>query len=141
MPMKKTVGAIVAALVTIVLGRYLIHGLWLASDYQAGVGTWRTPEAMMHRMYLLQLSALCIAIAAVLIYVRGVEPKPWPGQGIRFGILLALLTAIPNSLVQYSVYPVHHIVALKWIVGEGLLAIVVGLVIAAICQPTKPVSA
>jgi hypothetical protein len=141
MPMKKTIGAIVAAILTIVLGRYIIHGLWLASDYRAGVGTWRTPEAMMHRVYLLQLSALCIAIAAVLTYVRGVELKPWPGQGIRFGILLALLTAIPNSLVQYSVYPIHHIVALKWIIGESLLAIVLGLVIAAICQPTKAAGA
>lgn len=135
MPMKKIIGAIVLSFVVISVGQYLIHNVWLHSDYMASKDVWRTPEAMQARIWAFPLSALSIAVAAVLIYVRGVEAKPWAGQGIHFGVLVGLLTALPQSLVEYAVYPIHHQLALKWIVGEGLLAIVLGLVIAAICRP------
>lgn len=136
MPMKKIIGAIVASFVVIAVGRYWIHNVWLYSDYQASSDVWRTPEAMMHRVWTFPIATLSIAVGAVLIYIRGVEAKPWVGQGVRFGILLAMVTALPQSLVQYAVYPIHYQLALKWILGEGLLALVAGLVIAAICQPT-----
>jgi hypothetical protein len=74
-------------------------------------------------------------IAAVLIYVRGVEMKPWVGQGIRFGILLAFIGTVYNSLALYAVLPIPHMLALKWMIGEGLLAILLGLLIAVIVQP------
>jgi hypothetical protein len=44
---------------------------------------------------------------------------------------------IPNSLVQYFVYPLPHQLVLKWIIAGGLLTIIVGLAIAAICQPKQ----
>jgi hypothetical protein len=72
--------------------------------------------------------------AAVLIYVRGVEPKPWLGQGLRFGVLVALLTAVPQSLVEYFTYPVPPTLAVQWIIGEGLLAVLLGIVVAAVCR-------
>jgi hypothetical protein len=83
------------------------------------------------------IANLIFSIGAVLIYVRGVEPKPWAGQGIRYGILLVLVTVIPNSLVEYVVYPLRHELVLKWIIGGSLLTIIVGLAIAAICQPKQ----
>jgi hypothetical protein len=95
---------------------------------------WRTPDAMMHRYWALYLSDFLIALGAALIYVRGVEAKPWMGQGIRFGILLALVAPFPQSLVEYAIYPIPHMLAVKWMIGEGLLMIIFGLVVAAICQ-------
>ena len=91
----------------------------------------------MHRVWILYLADFLIALGAVLIYARGVEAKPWAGQGIRFGILLAMVTAIPQSLTEYVIYPIHHELALHWIIGEGVLMVLLGLVIAAICQPAK----
>ena len=92
---------------------------------------------MLHRVLHIYVANLIFSIGAVLIYVRGVEAKPWIGQGVRFGILLALVSVIPNSLVQYFVYPLPHELVLRWMIGGGLLSIVVGLVIAAICQPKQ----
>jgi hypothetical protein len=69
--------------------------------------------------------------------VRGVEARQWIGQGVRFGILMALVTVIPNSLVQYVVYPLPHELVLKWMIGGGLLTLIVALVIAAICPPKQ----
>src|SRR5216684_4993694 len=140
MPMKKTIGAIVAGFVLLFAGRYLLHSVLLKSAYMQSSDVWRTPEAMMHRMWAAQLANFIFAVAAVLIYVRGIEQKPWLGQGIRFGVLLALATAVPQSLIEYFVYPIHHELALHWIIGEGGLAVLLGVLIAAICQP-KPAGA
>ncbi len=133
--MKKTVGAILAAFLVMAAGRYLIHGVWLAGEYAGYSSVWRTQAAMMQRLWIAQLANLIFSAAAVLVYIRGVEKKPWVGQGFRFGILLALVTAIPQSLVEYFTYPIPHVLALQWIVGEGGLAVGLGLVVAAICRP------
>ncbi len=136
MAMKKTIGAIVAGFVLLVAGRYLIHSVLLASTYRESDGLWRAEPDMMHRLWIMHVANLLFAVAAVLIYNRGIEPKPWLGQGIRFGILLALATAVPQSLIEYVVYPIHHQLALHWIIGEGGLAVLLGVLIAAICRPS-----
>jgi hypothetical protein len=137
MPMRKIIAAMVLSFIVLMAGRYLIHEVWLSSDYRASSDVFRIPQEVMRRFWIFPLSALSMAVAAVLIYVRGVEAKPWLGQGIRFGILIALLTALPQSLAEYAVYAIHHQLAVKWIFGEGLLTVVLGLVIAAICQPAR----
>jgi antibiotic biosynthesis monooxygenase (ABM) superfamily enzyme len=90
---------------------------------------------MLTHLWAAYVANLILAAAAVLIYTRGVESKPWLGQGIRFGILLALVTAVPQSLVQWVVLPVSYRLAAQWIVGEGLLAVLVGILVAAVCRP------
>jgi hypothetical protein len=92
---------------------------------------------MLHRLWVIHLANLILAAAVVLIYVHGVEPKPWLGQGIRFGILLALATAVPQALVEYFTYPIPSTLMVQWIVGEGVLAVLLGVLTAAICRP-KP---
>jgi hypothetical protein len=96
MAMKKTIGAIVASFILLSVGGYLIHSVWLAQDYVQHSDLWRTQDAMMHRLWSIYIANLIFSIGAVLIYVRGVEAKPWAGQGIRFGILLVLVTEFPN---------------------------------------------
>ena len=56
------------------------------------------------------------------------------GQGIRFGILLALVTAVPQSMVEFFTYPIPAALAVDWIIGEGLLAVLLGVIVAAICR-------
>jgi hypothetical protein len=131
---KRMVQAAVAGFVLLGLGRYLIHGLWLIGVYAENASLWRTQDAMAHLRWAVQLANAFLAAAAVLIYVRGVEAKPWLGQGIRFGVLLVLVTAVPQSLVEYYTYPVSLTLAMQWILGEGLLAVLLGVVIAAICR-------
>jgi hypothetical protein len=126
--------AILAGFLVLGLGRYLIHGVWLAGAYAENASLWRTQSAMAHLRWVIQLANLILASAAVLIYVRGVEPKPWLGQGLRFGVLVALFTAVPQSLVEYFTYPVPPTLAVQWIIGEGLLAVLLGIVVAAVCR-------
>lgn len=134
MDMKRTIGAIAAGFLIQFGGSFLIHGVLLKQDYIDTSSLWRTQEAMNARMWAMLLGVLIYAVGAVLIYIRGVESKPWIGQGIRFGILLALVTTVCNSLISWVTMPMPHMLAVKWIIGEGLLCVVFGLVVAAICQ-------
>jgi len=135
-PAKRIVVAIVAGFVLVGAGRYLIHSVWLASAYAQDSGLWRTQAAMLHRVWVVQLAGFLFAAAATLIYVRGIEAKPWFGQGVRFGILLAFATAIPQSMVEYFTYPIPHTMMIQWIIGEGGLALLLGILVSAICRPT-----
>ena len=135
MTTKRTLLAILAGFNLLVAGRYLIHSVWLAGPYAENATLWRTQSAMLHRLWVIHLANLIFAAAAVLIYVRGIEPKPWLGQGIRFGVLLALITAVPQSMVEFFTYPIPAALAVDWIIGEGLLALLLGVVVAAICRP------
>jgi hypothetical protein len=135
MTMKRIIAAMAACFVLLSAGRYLIHNVWLADDYLETISVWRPQDSMLSHLWILYVANLVLAVAAVLIYVRGVEPKPWLGQGLRFGILLALVTAVPQSLVEFVVYPIPHMLAIRWIIGEGALAVLLGALAAAICKP------
>ena len=134
MTTKSEVWAIVAGFVLLGVGRYLIHGLWLIDTYRQNATLWRPESAMVHMVWAVQVANLLLAVAGVLMYVRGVESKPWLGQGLRFGILLALASTVPQSLLKYYTYPVSTTLMLQWVVGEGLLVVLLGVVIAAICR-------
>jgi hypothetical protein len=131
---KRSVLAILAGFVLLAGGRYLIHSVWLAGPYAENATLWRTQSAMLHRLWVIHLANLILAAGTVLIYVRGVEAKPWLGQGIRFGTVLALVTAVPQSMVEFFTYPIPAALAVDWIIGEGLLAVLLGVVVAAICR-------
>ncbi len=96
---------------------------------------WRSPAEINHRVWAMMIANVIYAVAVVLIYVRGVEHKPWVGQGIRFGILLALVTTVYGSVASWVTVPVPHSLLVKWIVGEGGLCILLGLLVAAITRP------
>lgn len=134
MGIKRIVSAIVACFVLLSAGRYLIHGVWLADAYLETIAVWRVQEGAFGHLGFLYIANLIEAAAAVLIYVRGVEARLWLGQGLRFGILLALVAAVPQSIIAWVVLPVPYRLAAQWIVGEGVLAILVGVLAAAICR-------
>jgi len=133
--MKKTIGAIVAGFVVQLGGLFVIHSVLLKPDYVNTASLWRAYEAQTARFWAMLLAVLIYVVGAVLIYVRGAESKPWIGQGIRFGILMALVSVVYGALSGWVILPIPHMLAVKWMVYEGLLSVVFGLVVAAICQP------
>ena len=135
MDMKKTVGAIIAGYIFQFGTSYLIHEVILKSSYMDTAALWRTEDAMSHRLWIMLLAQFIFTVAAVLIYQRGVEKKSPVGQGIRFGILLAMVSVVPGSMINYVVTPVPHTLALHWILSEGVQCVLLALLIAFICQP------
>jgi hypothetical protein len=119
-------------------GSFLVHGLLLHDDYVKLTNLFR-PEADSQQYFALMLLAhVILAGAFVWIYSRGVEAAPWPAQGIRFGVAVALLTIVPTYLIYYAVQPMPGSVVVKQIVFDGILMLVLGLVVAAIYrQPAR----
>ena len=126
--------AVVAGFLVQLVGLLLVHSVWLKQDYVNTAANWRTPEAQTARIWAMLLAILIYVVGAVLIYMQGVEQKSWIGQGVRFGILLALVSVVYGSLSGWVIMPVPHMLVVKWLVGESLLCVLFGLVVAGICQ-------
>ena len=112
-------------------GSYVVHGVLLHDDYAKLTNLFRSEGESQQYFMLLLLAHVILSGALVWIYSRGVEAAPWPAQGIRFGVAVALLTVVPTYLIYYAVQPMPGSVVAKQIVFDGILTLVLGLVVAA----------
>ncbi|MDX1516890.1 MAG: hypothetical protein R3288_08630 [Woeseiaceae bacterium] len=127
---KKFVIAWVVLFVVWMAGSFLVHGLWLGETYKSMTALYR-PEADQQATFPFMLLAhVMLAGGFIWIYRRGREHKPWLGQGIRFGIIIALFAAIPTYLIYYAVQPLGAGLVVRQIVGDTLLLLVLGALVA-----------
>lgn len=130
--MKKLVLAFVATFILLMATNYLIHSVWLMPDYDAIPLSHRNPAGIERRFWSIVLGQIFFSMMFAYIYTRGRENKSWVEQGIRYGILVAMLTVIPTSLTEYAVYIVPYMLVIKWMVAGGIQLVLAGLVVAAI---------
>ncbi len=135
--MKKLVAATVAAYVVLMGTSYLVNQVLLMPDYDAIPLSHRSNADIMHRFWAMAIGQLFFSAMFAYIYTRGAENKPWVSQGIKYGILMTFLTAIPVSLTEYAVYFIPHMLAVKWMCFGAIQMILLGLVVAGICQEKK----
>ena len=126
---KKLIIAWIVIFVAWFLGSFVVHGVLLNADYTRLSGTlFRTPADSQHYFPLMILAHLMLSGAFAWIYARGVEPKPWLGQGVRFGIAVAFLTTIPTYLIYFVVQPMPAETVVKQILFDGALMVILGVV-------------
>ncbi len=122
---------LIAWLVMFVLymaGGIVVHGIILEADY-AATGLMR-PEAEAEKlMPLMILAHVSMAGAFTWIYARGVENKPWLGQGLRYGLAVAFLFA-PIYVIYHVVQPTPGDLAVKQIVLDTIMTLVLGTAVA-----------
>lgn len=127
---RKMIVAWVVIFVAWFIGSFIVHGVLLRSDYLQLTNLFRT-EADEHQHFPLMILAHVIMSGAfVWIYARGVEAKPWMAQGVRFGIVVALLTIVPTYIIYYVVQPMPGAVVVKQIVFDGVLMLILGTIVA-----------
>ncbi len=114
------------------VGSFVVHGLLLGGDYAALQGTlFRTPEDSEKYFPVMLLAHVLLAGAFVWIYARGREAgKPWMGQGLRFGLAIALLTVVPTYMIYYAVQPTPGMLTVKQAVFDGVLVLLLGAIVA-----------
>ena len=117
----------VVAFVVSMLGGFVIHGALLGAEYQKLTGLFRSETDAQAYFPWMILAHIILAGAFVWIYGRGIEPKPWLGQGVRYGIAVACLTAIPMYLIYYAVQPMPGAIVVKQIVSDAILWVIVGI--------------
>ncbi len=132
---RKFIISTVVAFVVLVVGGFLVHGLWLGPTYETmtNMRPAAEQEALMHFMLI---AHLLMAAAFVWVYQRGNEDKPWVQQGIRFGIAIALLSSIPFFMIYYTVQQTPAALAINQSIGDTVVLIVVGLVTAFLNKKT-----
>lgn len=114
------------------LGDFAIHGVLLAGDYAPLAGKlYRTPEDSGRYFPLMLLAHVLMAVALTWIYAQGRDTaKPWLGQGVRFGIVIALLTSVPTYAIYFVVQPTPGALAVKQMVLSGALDVLLGIIVA-----------
>lgn len=120
------------------LGSFVVHGLLLRSDYMQLANLFRTQGDEQQYFPLMILAHVILSGALVWIYARGAEAKPWMAQGVRFGVAVALLTAVPTYMIYFVVQPMPAEVVIKQIVYDGVLMIVLGMIVAWLYRNTTP---
>lgn len=133
MNMKRLVLTIIVIFVLANLTGFFIHAVWLRQDYMVIAQHYR-PEGT-EKFPFIVLAYLSFAIGSVVVYARGVENKPWLGQGVRFGILMWLILTIPSFFIAYAVQPVPTILLLKQVICEGVDKIFLGIITALLYRP------
>jgi hypothetical protein len=109
------------------LGSFIVHGHLLADDYAAIAKLFRPPaEAQRHFPWMIAAHAI-LSGAFVWIYSRGIDAGPWLPQGIRFGVAVALLTAVPTYMIDYVVQPMPGSIAFKQALLDGVLVVLLGV--------------
>jgi hypothetical protein len=92
---------------------FLLHGLVLHADYAQLPNLMRTEADSQKYFHWMLLAHVFFALAFVWIYQRGREAKPWLGQGIRFGLAVAILAVVPGYLIYYVVQPLPGLLIVK----------------------------
>ncbi len=127
---KRFLTAWIVLFIAWMAGSFVVHGMLLNDDYLTVPNLFR-PEAEAQQYFPLMLLAhVILAGAFVWIYSRGVEDAPWTGQGVRFGLAVALLTIVPTYIIYHVVQPMPGNIAVKQIVFDGILLLALGLLVA-----------
>jgi hypothetical protein len=127
---KRFLTAWVVVFIAWMAGSFVVHGTLLHDDYKTLPNLFR-PEAEAQQYFPLMLLAhVILAGSFVWIYSRGIEDTPWTGQGIRFGLAVALLTVVPTYIIYHVVQPIPGNIAVKQILFDGVLLLGLGLLVA-----------
>jgi len=124
---RKFVIAWIVIFVAWFLGSFIVHGVLLNADYMRLGMMFRAPADSQRYFPVMILAHVMLSGAFAWIYARGVEPKPWLGQGVRFGIAVAFLTTIPTHLIYFVVQPMPAETVVKQIVFDSVLMVILGI--------------
>jgi hypothetical protein len=123
----------IAWLVTFIawmFGSFVVHGALLQADYAKLPQLFRAEADAQQYFPFMLLAHVLMSGAMARIYARGVEAKPWLGQGLRFGATVALLTVVPTYLIYYAVQPMPGAHVVRQIVFDGALVVLLGTLLA-----------
>ncbi len=111
-------------------GDFVVHGLLLYGDYAKLPSLFRSEADSQPYFPWMLLAHVILAGAFAWVYARGVQAKPWLGQGLRFGLAVALLTAVPTYMIYFAVQPMPAVLVFKQAVFASVLLLILGAVVA-----------
>lgn len=111
----------------------LVHGVLLRGDYAPLVarGLMRAPADAQHYLPWMLAAHLLIGYGLTWLYRQGVDrTRANLGQGLRFGVAIALVATIPGYLVYYAVQPLPAALVHKQLLFGSAATLLLGLLLA-----------
>ena len=127
---KKAIISVVVMFVMSLCIGFVVHGMLLQPDYLALPSLFRPETDQMQYFPWMLLAHAFIAVGFVWVYLKGREAAPWLGQGVRFGLAIAVLMTIPTYLIYYAVQPLPGMLVVKQIVFDTIGVVLMGIVVA-----------
>ena len=111
---------------------FVIHGVILMNAYTSIASVWR-PD-MMSLMWIMYLGSFVFSYLMMFVFIKGYEDRGIL-EGVRFGILIGLMTNGIGAFYQYVLFPLPFSMIIQWF-GYGLVEfILAGTAAAAIYRP------
>jgi len=111
---------------------FIIHNLILQKVYMSMTNVWR-PD-MMSLMWIMYVTSFIFSFLVMFVFVKGYEGRGIL-EGVRFGIIIGLITTGAGAFYQYVVYPLPFSLIIQWF-GYGLVEFIfAGIAAAAIYRP------
>ncbi len=136
---KRLLLAILAGFILIFGTDFLIHTVWLASDYKATASLWRVESEMGRRFPLMFFAQLLCSIAFIYIWARTGWRRRTIANGCVYGLWMGLFQQV-MTIVLYVVIPMPKELAAKWFVSGVLQTILLGALAAAVYKPLSTLS-
>lgn len=122
---KRFILAVVAVFVGVWATNFLIHAVWLKSDYAASMALWR-PEAEMNKHFLPLLAGQFLASLMFVLIWAHADIKTLP-RACAFGLCMGLAKE-STTLILYAVQPFPGELAAKWFIAGAIQATLMGIV-------------
>ncbi len=136
---KRFLIAWLATFIAWMFGSFIVHGVLLHAHYAKLQNLFRSEADSQAYFPFMLFAHVLMAGALVCIYARGVEAKPWLGQGLRFGAMVAFLTTIPGYMIYYAVQPLPGALVVGQIAADSALVLMLGVLVAFLHrQPAAP---
>lgn len=130
---RRFVVSVVVLFVASMLLGYLVHALLLGGQYaKLAPNLFRTQQDQQQYFAYMLAAHVLMAIGITWIYRQGRDNRPWLGQGLRFGLAVAVLSTIPKFLIYYAVQPMPSDLVAQQVAFDTIAMVILGLVAAAV---------
>jgi uncharacterized BrkB/YihY/UPF0761 family membrane protein len=110
---------------------FVVHGTLLGEQYAQLPGLYRSMEDSQNYFGYMIAAHVLIAIGLTWIYRMGHKPDlPWLGQGVRFGLAIAVVSTIPLYMIYYAVQNSPQELAMMQIAYDVPAVVVMGIIAA-----------
>ncbi len=129
-PIRKVILAWIVVFATIFCYEWAFHGMYMMPDYLATAELWRDNVAMqaLGHIGLIRIAVMAFVIAGLYCWVARAEHGCCTKFGIKYGAMIGLLLGI-KSFGTYVYMPIPYEMAVKWLIGEVLMGVLIGVVL------------
>ncbi len=131
---KRLLVSFVATYIVYNILGFLIHSVWLADTYASLAAVWRPEAEMTSKMWVFFVTRAFFCFFFCYIFARGYENKGL-GEGLRFGVIIALFYTLPVAYDSYVIYPIPYSLVLQWLFSGLVVSIILGIVVAMVYKP------